>query len=301
MKTPVVVFPTKSLLIDDDGLYARLFAKNMLRKEGISINLIDTPEVILEQSDNDFLFFPNLNKTHTQIINRNEISNNPSNIQEQLDGAISVLVVDYYMPKINGLEFFEKIKSPFVYKILISNFVDTDYSHEVTEALNNGIINAALDKKRNLNQTLKQSICKGQNKFFSLLSNEIIQPSQCTRMSDPDFSAFIWDTIEKIKPENMFSNKHLSQFQFMHKDASFKQSLFITTPDEITILLEGYQAETVSAAIIEKLASHNFILACQDPFSIEGTEWANFLKPATKIKGSFNNYLVTMLHETIYE
>ena len=139
MKAPIAIFPTKSLMIDDDFLYARLFAKNMLRNHGTSIipNNHDSIKTILEHSDSDFLFYNNDGK----ISSINNISKTPHEIAEQLQGTLSVVIADFLMPDINGLEFFARIKSPFIYKILISNFIDK-YPSEINRAINDGLVHA---------------------------------------------------------------------------------------------------------------------------------------------------------------
>lgn len=298
MKTPIVMFPTETLLLDDDPIYARLFAKNIKRNKGVLIKPIVDAKSLLKQGSNDFLFYetPELSEKPK---NRLELSTNTLQLKKQLQGSISVLIADYHMPGMNGVEFFKTITSPFVYKILISNFIDSGYSDEINSAINNGFINAFLDKKRSLESNLKQSIAHGQKRFFSFLSNEIMMPSQRKRISDPDFSAIVQKLIDKMSPQSMHANEELSCFQFKNKE--IKNSLFITTIEDTAELLESYQAENASKNVIEKLASHKFMLSCPDPFGMEGSSWGDFIKPAQKVKGHFNEYLFTTVEEVINE
>jgi CheY-like chemotaxis protein len=295
MKAPVAIFPTQSLMIDDDTLYTRLFTKNMLRNEGISIipSNVDLTNIILKQANNDFIY---LNEP-SQIITANDLSKKPCEISRQLQETVSVLIADFHMPDMDGLEFFANIKSPFIYKILVSNFIEDEYLEKISNAVNEGIINAFLDKKKDLYKNLKKSITKGQNHFFTLLSNQIFHPDPA--MKDPDFSKFIWDMIEKIGPDTMHADEKICQFSFKNKDTN--KTLLVTTIEEINNILNSYQAEVASKHVIKNLSSHNFILACKDPFSIDGSEWDNFLQPAKKIRCRFNDYLFTVIDENIYE
>lgn len=297
MKAPIIVFPTECLFIDDDTLYAKIFAKNMEIKKGISIRSIAHYQELLEQNQNEFLFFKD-NQNKNKILNSSKLSNDIRTVKSQLEGVISVVVADFHMHGTSGLELLSSIKSPFTYKILISNFIDIGYSQDITDAINDGSINAVLDKKRDLFTSLSHCILKGRNRFFSLLSNELAStlPRQ-GRLLDPEFSTFIWEAIDKNKPQHMWANQDLSLFRLENSQKNIRKNLYITTPDEVISLIESYQAEIAHPSVLQRIKSHNFMLAAEDPFSLDGSEWINYITPAKKFNGRLNEYIFSTIDE----
>ncbi len=287
MKLPLTIFPTNILLIDDDIIYADLISQNMLNQEGLSISPIKEINTLIKQGENDFIFLP---YKHTNSNNNKHL--NSRDIRIKLENTVSVIAADFYMGDVNGLEFFKQIRSPFIYKILISNFIDFGYSKEINIAVNNGVIHAVLDKKHNFQKELKSSVNTGLKRFFSLLSSDFSHSDIKSKVSDIKLAEFIWNTIEKIKPSYMESNDQCNMFKFYGADHEVKNSLFITTREDVNLLIDGYQAETASIEIMDKLKSNMYIIASEDPYSIEGERWGKYIRPAQEIIGNFNEYLV---------
>jgi len=295
MKVPLTIFPSETVFIDDDFIYAKLLTRNMRNDEGVAITPTSDTEIFLAQGENDFVYLneSNIDGRISKII---ELSTEPLKAQKQLTNTVSVIIADYLMPKINGIDFFKRIKSPYIFKILASNFVDTNYSKKTTAAMNEGIINAVLDKKQKFYKTLKQSICKGKNGFFSLISSEILPKplSKNDKFSDPKLATFVWELVAEINPEYMWANPDLNSFFFKSRNTGADKTLYVVTSDDITDLCQSYQAEFASRKVIERLQSHEFILASEDPFSMDGSQWIELLRPAKKIKGQCNDYLVSL-------
>jgi CheY-like chemotaxis protein len=300
MKAPTAIFPTECVLIDDDDLYAKLLAKNMWIQKGINIHTIHDSNFLLNQCKNDFMFIEN--KKPQGICKLTALFDGFEEPNKRIDGMISVVVADFHMKDISGLELLKSIKSPYVYKVLISNFIDLEYSQEITDAINDGVVNAVLDKKRDLFTSLSQCITTGRKKFMSLLSNELaINKKQKEKLLDSEFSALIWKMVDQINPQYMWSNKDLNYFSMENSKEKTKKNLFITTPEEVLSIAESYQAETAPLFVIQQIKSHSFILANKDPFSLDGTEWVNYIKPAKKILGTSNEYIFSVVDEESYE
>lgn len=301
MKVPVTIFPSETVFIDDDFIYAKLLTRNMRHDEGVTITPTSDTEMLLAQGDNDFIYFHE-NNIGDRISKITDLSINPLMAQKQLTNTVSVIIADYFMPKINGIDFFKRIKSPYIFKVLASNFDDAVFSKKTNAAINEGIINAVLDKRRQFDKALKQSIFRGKNRFFSLISSEIITKplSKNEKFSDPELATFVWEFVREMDPEYMWANQELKAFFFKGRDKEADKTLHVFTSNDVNELCQSYHAESAPIEVIHRLQSHEFVLAYDNPFSIEGSKWLEFLRPAKKIKGRLNDYLVSVAEGISY-
>lgn len=84
---------------------------------------------------------------------------------------ISVVVVDYDMPEMNGIEFCKKLKNPNIKKILLTGQAGSD---DAIKAFNNNIINYYIKKSDDdLFENLSRAIQELQNRYFLDISSYI--------------------------------------------------------------------------------------------------------------------------------
>src|SRR5579871_5024474 len=100
MKVPLTIFPSETVFIDDDFIYAKLLTRNMRNDEGVAITPTSDTEIFLAQGENDFVYLneSNIDGRISKII---ELSTEPLKAQKQLTNTVSVIIADYLMPKIN--------------------------------------------------------------------------------------------------------------------------------------------------------------------------------------------------------
>lgn len=298
LKAPAFLFPTSVILIDDDYLYAQLLPDRL--KNCPPMTAFSNFDFLLEQQENDFLLTNyDKNNIHKDHIYQN-IKQSINNKTNQIKGVISVIVCDFHLQNTTGLELFNKLKSPFIYKILISNFIDpeSESEDEIKNAQNAGIIDVVLEKGTKLREQLPNAIFTGQSKFFTLLSNQIFEKQETqNHLSDTILSNHFIKMIDQFRPEYIWPEIDLASFTLEKANSKQKKRVFITTTDEINTLLSGYNAETALATTIEKLKSGDFIICHENPHSLDGLEWAYHLRPASKIAGSNSNFLYHTIEE----
>lgn len=84
---------------------------------------------------------------------------------------ISVVVVDYDMPEMNGIEFCKNLKNPNIKKILLTGQAGSD---DAIKAFNSNIINYYIKKSDDdLFETLSRAIQEMQNRYFIDISSYI--------------------------------------------------------------------------------------------------------------------------------
>jgi hypothetical protein len=296
LKAPAFLFPTSIAIIDDDTIYPTLLINKIKSKS--PIRSFSKPDFFLKEKDKDFIFLsedvrPTDEPTINMLIQKtlHEHNNN-------LSDMLSVLIVDLHMNPTNGLELLYQIKSPFIYKVLISNFIDSPYEQEIKHAQNMGYIDAVLEKGVRLKEELPPVIINGQLRFFSLLGNRIYANAHVHNyLSDAIFIGYFLKLIKQLNPTFIWPNENLNTFRFEESSTNQIVTLFITNEDEIKVLLEGQGANTASEKDIKQLKSGDFMLCCKNPHLLDGTEWPYYLRPANKIRGSHSLILYNTFHE----
>lgn len=165
---PYFKFPTRVVFLDDDELFLESLKKYITHDDKLITMLTDPTDAYKKYFANnyscfnssDFLSSVTLEEadddehTKADVINYHSIINLMFNKKRFLEN--SVFVVDYSMPIINGMEFFEKIKDSFAKKIMLTGY--DDYKLAV-KALNNKLIDKYIIKeideiKKGLNQLI---------------------------------------------------------------------------------------------------------------------------------------------------
>lgn len=167
-KIPCVYYPTTVVMLDDNMSFLENIRMTINDYENIL--LFDSPSAaidfvkssnampacldVLESIDQDEIDFDNvLSVDYTKLATF-------SNREDQ----VSVLVVDYSMPEINGVEFFEKIKPYKSKKIMLTGEADTTIA---LDAFNNDLIDKFLTKDvSNINVVLNNCIGDFKKEYF---------------------------------------------------------------------------------------------------------------------------------------
>jgi CheY-like chemotaxis protein len=129
---PIVPFrhPTTALIVDDSKLFVRSISLRI--PDGVAVEIIEDPRAALERlnRDSDAPTFlqrwkePSLTERHGE---RTEFDAN--HVEEEISFGgrfrrISVVVADYGMPAMSGLEFCSRIRDASVQKILVTGLAD---------------------------------------------------------------------------------------------------------------------------------------------------------------------------------
>lgn len=193
-------YPTQVVLVDDDPDF--LDAVSLILPRDLSYRLFQSARQALTHIndaqqhaelirrvyssyktgpfDSDTLTHIEINELYKEVYNAQRFS------------TPSVVVVDYSMPSMNGLEFCASLTNPYVKRILLTGQADTDLA---VQAFNAGLIDQFISKKdQDLEEKLKRSIATLQQQYFSksfkLITDPVIANSQSRFISNPDFIAY---------------------------------------------------------------------------------------------------------------
>src|SRR3989344_2180421 len=206
---------------------------------------------------------------------------------------ISVAVIDYAMPAMNGLVFCAGTSDLPIKKIILTG--QAGHSTAV-RAFNEKLIDRFIMKgEYGFLKTLHDAIHDFQRDYFSDLSDIIIKnleanPRSC--LGDPIFLAF----FDKFKTDHHIIEYYLVKESgcFLMLDEKNKMHWLIVKAEadmqEFTEIAEGNDA---SRSIVDALKQREkllFLFTKEDEVNISVDKWKDYLFPVKKLAGQFNDY-----------
>ena len=295
LRIPALFFPTSVLLIDDN----RQFIQNLslqLNNEIISkifVKPLSALEYLnnLEELQLETKYF--ISSDENGFSDKSSMDLNLSAIRGEVYNParftnVAVIVVDYAMPEINGIELCEKINNRSIKKIMLTGEAD---HHLAVAAFNAGIIDKFILKSDlNLQKNLNEYIIELQEKFFLEATASI----QHVLRSEPSYAladAKMVEIFKKICHENQIVEYYLldATGSFLLLDAVGKPSCFIIrNPFEAEMYCNFAEDSTVSPKTIAQIRSGEKIAYFPDMDRLHdstATEWQDYLYPAQRIDG----------------
>jgi len=204
-----------------------------------------------------------------------------------------VVVVDYTMPEMNGLELCKILKDfPFKF-ILITGDATTE---KAVEAFNEGLIHQFIQKSSsdfiNKLQTIIGYLQEQQFKDFSNVIIKNLSAGLFLGLSDPLLVKFIKD---------FFKQNNIVEYYLLNESGCFLMANLNGDLSYLVIKNEGEMAEYANAAkdnygkekVIQELQSREkvlFICTEEEHLSVTVDNWEKYLYPATKIIGKNGTY-----------
>lgn len=170
--TPACYFPTTVLFIDDSRDFLLNFVLQL--DEGLAFRIYDSPFDALD-------FLQKKEVMSNRLLQRCLAENPRTDLKtiyyeiynEHRFADVSVLVVDFAMPGMNGLEVCRLLQSSPIKKILLTGKADDKIA---IEALNEGIIDRYIDKNDNeAAELITKNIESLQQQYFQELSEKVTQ------------------------------------------------------------------------------------------------------------------------------
>lgn len=233
-----------------------------------------------------------------------EVLNRPSlkrlNKHENLD--VSVLVVDYDMPSMDGISFCQQIKNPTIRKILLTGYAT---ANDAVRAFNSGAIHYYVRKgDEDMAEQLASAIEQLQQAYFEELTSTIKMEavdSGTPFFADPKLAEYFQLICSDLNIKEYYYLSNPSRFALHAHDGSKSLCLIYSDADieeHLTILTE----EDAPSDLYDTIASRKFIpmFASEDGFyEPESFDASMQIYPAQKIVGETNYYCAVIAeHET---
>ncbi|OGT15935.1 MAG: hypothetical protein A3I12_05820 [Gammaproteobacteria bacterium RIFCSPLOWO2_02_FULL_38_11] len=310
---PFFYYPTKVLLVDDNPNYLKnvvltldkcinhethIHPKALLRKILSSNDVLDVGKKYFLSQDEGSVVGDVCRAVSVDIAKIYKEINNKDRFNQ-----ISVLLVDYAMPGMNGVEFCKALQHLPCKKIMVTG--EADYGIAV-EAFNQNIIDRFLVKDDpDFFEKINTIIFDLQNSYFKSLSESIIDtlsvdPHCC--LTDPEFISFFYDLVKENK---------IIEFYLLDKTGSFlmldfqgKPSWLIVKSNKELVDFCDIASEFEDAnAIQNELAIRRkipFFLTEKD-WQVSVNHWQPYLHQAHRLEGKEIYYYALVEGNSVYD
>ena len=297
--------PVKVIFLDDN----RAFLDALELEFSAQINMLTftSPNDALRAIDNSvqnntnltFKLINNVNAdTTTDRIIGFEINNLLNIIYERsrFDHA-PVLVVDYEMPDINGIEFCQKLKNRDIFKIMLTAEADKDTA---IKAFNNGVIDKFILKtSENLFQDLMLAVNELTQRYFREISRTIINGyhGAVSLFDNELYQQLFNQVLLKTQAVEYYIVDNSGSFLFLDKDANPTWLIIrhITELKEQLDFLQGYDVPDQIISSIAKKEKMLFLLS-EEEYRKPIDEWITYMFESKKLD---NNYYYSVIEDRL--
>ncbi|GGI89173.1 response regulator [Legionella impletisoli] len=302
-KIPTCFFPSTTVFLDDNRDFLLNFVLQL--DEEVAYRIFDNPSKALDYIHHKHCEFEFLNQRYLneyyeskpdmgmQTNFRSDLAvvhaevYNPNRFAE-----LSVVVVDYAMPGMDGLEFCRRIENPNIKKILLSGQADEKLA---VEAFNEGLIDRYIKKNEtNAAELIIKSIYELQQQYFQSMSDAIermlsIKTPAC--LSDKHFMQFFQGILEANGIIEYYLADHSGSFFMLDEDAN-TSFLIVKNEYDMNACQELASAHGASQKVIEELTSRRKIpgLWASKVLNTSAGDWISCLLPAQKLDAPYPYY-----------
>ncbi len=280
-------YPTNIALVDDNESFLNTMSLHLMQH--FSCHTFTNPLDALHYADSLYRVNPIETQTDDEVDWDRAVFENIS--EKQFDAKkyneLSVVIVDYDMPGINGIEFCARMKDPNVRKILLTGCAS---SNDVVMAFNENIIDYYIDKQTdNLLDVLHRTVYEMQKTYFqdnlsSLTMSLLERKTPC--FLDCALADFFDETCDRLGVKEHYFLPNPSRFVLRTSEG--ESQLLVMTDDDLQQHITIIQEEDGPVEWIEKLASKQYVphFISEDGFYTPETQGnADPMVRATVIRG----------------
>jgi CheY-like chemotaxis protein len=298
-KIPLCFYPTQIVFVDDNSDF--LATLSMAFSKQFNLKLFDNTDLALK--------YINDHQRENYLIENNEkpkpqgesevwvkqvlTRQNLKRFDELRAGEVSVLIVDYSMPSMNGIQFCEKIKNSAIKKILLTGYAT---STDAVNAFNNNTIHYYLKKNdEHMLQQLEATIHQLQHAYFNELSSSIKAEaidSGTPFFADPQLARYFQTSCESLGVSEYYYLTNPSRFALRtHNQDKFLCVIY--TEDDLAEHLQVLQEENAPENLCSALESREFVPYFQSADGFYEPSISNAMSniyPAKHVQGKVNYY-----------
>ncbi len=282
MITPAFYLPTTVLIIDDDAFFSQTMTELIDDENLYSI----TPEEFEGNESGQYIKYNHKEKVFGSI--KDTFNAQAFFESEQLNASkelVSVIIIDNFMKPTNGMDFFRRMGSYSIGKVLITSFPQ---KAKGIKYINDGLIDAQIDKMdSDCVINLKLTIQRLKQEFFRKLSLSLKEfHSPDNPFLKPGLQETLNDIMSVTKTKFYKASKDLKEIYFYNNTHTKEATIRLATLEELQSFKDSYQAETLPKEILKLIDSGSLMPWLKSEDFPEANDWENFVFPTQKVKGN---------------
>ena len=298
---PPFYYPTTIVFVDDSNDFLMNFSLQF--DPGLAYKLFTSPYGAIEYLetkehsktaaalDGD-VFSPNNDvigcPTTMQTINL-DLTNLYRKVYDQSRfDEVGIIVVDYSMPDINGLDVCQRLENQAMKKILLTGEAD---AQTAIDAFNDGIIDQfVLKSDPQVINKVAVIVRDMQHRYFREkldLMAKLLTIDSPSYLEDSAFCELFYRLCKKHNIVEHYLTENTGTFLLLSAQGAANW-LVVSTPEDIEMQIELANDNAAPAELVEKLTSGNYVLHFWEParaYEVDPIEWDSYLYPAEKVVG----------------
>lgn len=290
---PVCYFPSTAFFIDDSRDFLLNFVLQL--DEGLAYRVFDSPfdaldciykkrcelDMLSQRCLSEYTEAKNCPLTN-HTVNLDLAAIHAEIYNSRRFSEISVVVVDYAMPGMNGLEFCRRIANTNIKRILLTGQADEKLA---IEAFNEGLIHRYIQKSDpNVAELITKSIYELQIQYFQTMSDMIIRMLSVTSPSclhDNKFAAFFRDLCQKKGIIEYYLADNSGSFLLLDDDAKLS-FLIVKNEADRQLYYDLALDNGASEDVLEQLTTGEKIPCFwqANQVTAQWDDWSTYLVPA---------------------
>lgn len=206
---------------------------------------------------------------------------------------IAVIIVDYSMPAINGLEVFSQLKQLPCKKILLTGEPSQE---KIINAFNEGLIDKFLQKNTDAPEVLQQALNELTYQYFQEKTRHLVEHIQATRqspLSDPVFVKVFNNWCQKNHICEFYLLNRLGSFVAKNKEgkkfyfvvmSEYEKKQFLLLYEDVRDQIDELMNQVSCGSIIP------FFDIADEPWKVDFSNWKNNFYSAQLIEGREKYY-----------
>lgn len=206
---------------------------------------------------------------------------------------ISVVLSDYFMPNMTGLEFFSRLKVSNVQKVLLTGMADNQVA---INAFNKGQIQGFLNKNgTDFSDRIVSMINVCLKRYYDFFTTSLVERYANNKemvLNDPIFANFFTSLLSAISPVEYYLTDPCGSFMFVSDTGQVYLLDVVTESEMATIVKLGEDSGEADPKVLAALQSRESILVTRN---MDGKlppvkDWHRYLKPAKSLIGYSTYY-----------
>lgn len=302
-----IYFPTTTIFVDD----SQPFLENLSLQldPQLAYSLFHSPSKALEFINSQNRGKPFSRDYFSRYADRDDVSANNCVVDIDVDkihrevynqarfAESSVIVVDYVMPEMSGLDFCRNVKLPGVKKILLTGKADENLA---VRAFNEGLIDRFITKNdSDALATLNRLIIELQDEYFTELGAplaNILATGAYGFLHDPAIA----EVFNQLRKDRGIVEHYLCcnpEGMLMVNRSGVTSLLIVCLPDDLQAYYEIALDQAAPSELLDALTSRKFIpyfWETNGHYDAALDDWQSMLHPAREVAGQKRYFYTTV-------